>query len=222
VLEVVVNDRIYAVITADIVGSTEYYKANGKPLRPRLLEVLGKVNSLHADSLAVPFTITLGDEFQGLVASPADSPRIVHDLRLQLSPLKCRIGVGIGPIVSELAESTSQMEGLAFAMSREALDQASKAKSGVTRYRCEDASVEHTSNTISLLMDAIQGRWTQKQWEALRLYSELADVSKVAASIGVKPPSVEDRLRPTARREMEQALTLLSSCIGSCAGEKAL
>jgi len=209
-----VTDRVYAAITADIVGSTEYYKAHGKPLRPRLLEALEKVNARHVEALAVQFTITLGDEVQGLVTNPADSPRVVYDLRLQLSPLKCRVGVGIGSIVSDLAESTAQMEGQAFSHSREAIDAASRHKCGVTVYRVEDRLAEEMANVISSLIDAIQDRWTDKQWDSVRLYSELGDVSRVAAALGVKPPSVIDRLRPTARREIEEGLNLLSACLG--------
>lgn len=206
-------DGVYAAITADIVGSTEYYKANGKPLRPRLLEALDKVNRRHADALAVPFAITLGDECQGLVSYPADSPRVVYDLRLQLSPLKCRIGIGIGPIVSELAESTAQMEGLAFALSREALDKTKRAKVRATAYRVENGLVEKTANTIALLTDVIQSRWTGKQWEAVRLYAELGDLAKTGDALGLTLQSVDDRLRPTHWQDVEEALRCLGDVI---------
>lgn len=207
------TDRVYAAITADIVGSTEYYKANGKPLRPRLLEALAKVNARHAEALAVPFAITLGDEVQGLVSNPADAPRVVHDLRLQLSPLKCRVGVGIGPIVSELAESTAQMEGLAFGMSREALDAASSLKSGLTVYRTSDEHVESVANAMSLLVDAIQSRWTEKQWEAVRLHSELGDLSSVGKRLGVSAQGAEHRLRSTRWREIDKSVEALSDLL---------
>lgn len=209
------TDRVYAVITADIVGSTEYYKATGKPLRPILLDALARVNQRHQDDLAVPFSITLGDEFQGLVADVAKCPRVIHDLRLQLSPLKCRVGVGIGSIVSDIAESTTQMEGLAFSMSRDALGTAEKAKSGLTVYRVEDSMLERTANAMSLLIDVIQSRWTDKQWEAVRLHGELGGVLKAGLELGVKSPSVEDRLRPTSWREVEQGVDALSNLL-SC------
>lgn len=208
------TDRIYAAITADIVGSTEYYRANGKPLRPTLLETLEKVNLRHRDHLAVPFTITLGDEFQGLLAGASPSPQVIYDLRLQLSPLKCRVGVGVGSIVSGLAESTVQMEGQAFSLSREALDVAERHKSAATVYRATSKQIESAANGLWPLIDAVQSKWTAKQWEAVRLYAELKDVSRVAAILGVTSPSVEDRLRPTAWREIQAALSLLSDCLG--------
>ncbi len=208
------GDRVYAAITADIVGSTEYYKANGKPLRPRLLKALEKVSARHAGTLAVPFAITLGDEVQGLVADPADSPRVVYDLRLQLSPLKCRIGVGIGSIVSELAETTAQMEGLAFSLSREALDTAGSLKSGLTVYRASDERIENVANTVSLLMDVVQSRWTEKQWEAARLRSELVGLTNVARELGITYQAADYRLRQAHWRDIDSAVRSLAGVIG--------
>ena len=218
--EIGVADRVYAVITADIVGSTEYYKANGKPLRPRLLEALEKVNARHAEALAVRFTITLGDEVQGLVTNPADSPRVVYDLRLQLSPLKCRIGVGVGSIVSDLVESTAQMEGAAFSLSREALDATRMLKSGLTAYRAENKGVENAANAVMPLVDAVQSRWTDKQWEAVRLYSEHKDLAKAGHALGVALQSVDDRLRPTHWQDVEESLRCLGDVIArsGCSG----
>lgn len=208
------RDRVYAAITADIVGSTDFYKTNGKPLRPIFLDVLAEVNRLHAAQLAVPFTVTLGDEVQGLVSDPADSPHVAYDLRLQLSPLKCRIGVGIGSVVSDLAESTTQMEGQAFSMSREALGIAERPKPRQTVYRVEDRVLESTANAMMLLIDAIQGRWTVKQWEAVRLYRDYNDLSRAGDAIGLAPQSIDDRLRPTHWRDVDEALSELSRLIG--------
>lgn len=212
------TDRVYAVITTDIVGSTEYYKTNGKPLRPLLIEVLGEVNRRHADALAVPFTITLGDEFQGLLSDPGKCPRVIHDLRLLLSPLKCRVGVGIGPIVSELMQSTAQMEGLAFSMSRDALSAAEKAKSALTVYRSEDSTLDSTANAISLLIDAVQSRWTDKQWEAVRVHSRVKDLARVGEQLGMTMQGAEHRLRSTHWREVEQGIECLSASLSQSCG----
>ena len=207
------SDHVYAAITADIIGSTDFYKANGKPLRPRLLEALEKVNARHAEALAVRFTITLGDEVQGLVTNPADSPRVIHDLRLQLSPLKCRVGVGIGPIVSELAESTAQMEGASFSLSREALDATRAVKSRRTTYRADNTGLESVANAISLLIDAVQSRWTEKQWEAARLRSEVGQLAKIGGELGISWQAVDCRLHQAHWHDVEEAVASLGGLI---------
>ncbi len=204
--------HIYAAITADIVGSTEYYQRTGEPLRPRLLEALGHVNTHHRDGLVVPFAITLGDEFQGL-ALPGACPRVIYDLRLALSPLKCRVGVGISTIVSEIAESTSLMEGPAFSLSREALNSAGGRKGRLTVYRADDPAAESAANTVSMLIDIIQSGWTDKQWEAVRLYDELGEQAAVGARLGASRQAAEDRLRRTNRAQIEDALGFLAATL---------
>jgi hypothetical protein len=204
--------RVYAAITADIVGSTEYYQRAGEPLRPRLLEALEHVNTRHRDALVVPFTITLGDECQCL-ALPSACPRVVYDLRLALSPLKCRVGVGISTVVSEIAESTSLMEGPAFSLSRDALNAAGGRKRRLTVYRADDPAVENVANTVSTLIDIIQSGWTDKQWEAVRLYDELGEQAAVAKRLGISPPAVKHRLAATCACDVEESVESLRSML---------
>lgn len=204
--------RIYAAITADIVGSTEYYQRTGEPLRPRLLEALEHVNTHHREDLVVPFTITLGDECQGL-AIPSACPRVIYDLRLALSPLKCRVGVGISTVVSEIAESTALMEGQAFSFSRDALTAAGGRKGRLTVYRADDPAVENAANTVSMLVDIIQSGWTDKQWEAVRLYDELGEQAAVAKRLGISRPAVKHRLAATRARDVEESVESLRSML---------
>lgn len=66
--------RIYAAVTVDIVESTKIYEETGQPIRPKLLEVMSLINERFHDDLAVPFSITLGDEFQGLLRNVSACP----------------------------------------------------------------------------------------------------------------------------------------------------
>ncbi len=206
-------DHIYAAITADIVGSTEYYKTKGSPLRPQLLDALAQVNSSHSAVLAVPFGLTLGDEFQGLLSEPAKAPRVVCDLRLLLSPIRIRVGVGLGSIVSDMAATTAHMEGQAFSYAREAIEIAGRGKSGGTVYKADDRRVEKAANGMTVLIDAVQSRWTPKQWEAVRLYLRHKDLSSVGEQLGISPQGVEHRLRSTRWRDIERGVDVLADLI---------
>jgi hypothetical protein len=211
------NTHIYAAITADIVGSTQYYEATGKPMRPRLLEALERVNRKHHADLAVPFTITLGDEFQCLALSPSECPHIINDIRLELYPLRCRAGVGIGTVVSELVNSSAEMEGVAFAFSREALDMAKHSRDKLTLYRTSDERLQMIANTVSGLIDVIQGEWSDKQWEAVKLYTELGDMAKVGNALGIRKQSVDDRLKSAYWQKVAEAMDYLAELLDNSA-----
>ena len=204
------SKQLYAAITADIVGSTAVYGETGRPIRPKLLEVLDALNCRFRDELAVPLRITLGDEFQGLAKKPSACPRIIYDARLHLSPLRCRFGVGIGMVVSGLADTTLEMEGPAFSLSREALEVAKKQKGRLTVYRTEDRILEEAANTVSILIDIVQSAWTSKQWEAVRSYTASGDLAAAGADLGITPQAVSDRLRMTHWREIADASHSLS------------
>lgn len=212
------NTHIYAAITADIVGSTQYYEVTGKPMRPKLLETLERVNRKHQADLVVPFTITLGDEFQCLALSPSKCPHIINDLRLELHSLRCRAGVGVGTVVSEPAESSAEMEGLAFAFSREALDAAKHSRDKLTLYRANDERLQMIANTVSGLIDVIQSGWSDKQWEAVKLYTELADLTRMGSKLGITPQGARRRLMIAHWSEVIEAIDYLGELLRASHG----
>lgn len=207
------DQRVYAALTVDIVSSTQVYEATGRPLRPILLKVTSAINEQFGEFLAVPFGITLGDEFQGLVKQPAACPRIIHHLRLLLRPLECRIGIGIGEIASPLAASTSEMEGPAFSRSREGVEKARNTNRH-TIYESGIDALDIAANTISLLIDVIQAEWTTKQWEAVRAYTTHSNLARAGRELGITAQGVDRRLQSTHWREIAEAVESLSILIG--------
>lgn len=206
------DQGVYAAVTVDIVSSTQVYEATGQPLRPTLLKVTSAINERFGTCLAVPFGITLGDEFQGLVKEPAVCPRIIHHLRLLLHPLKCRVGVGMGEIASPLAASTSEMEGPAFSRSRAALEKARNTN----RHTVYDSGIEAldvAANTISQLIDLTQSEWTSKQWMAVRAYAIHGNLARAGEELGISPQGVDRRLGATHWREVAEAVESLSFLI---------
>ena len=203
------SKQIYAAVTVDIIGSTAMYESTGEPIRARLLTVLESINRRFEDYLAVPFGITLGDEFQGLVRDVRATPYIIYHIRAELIPLRCREGVGIGPVASGLVSSTRDMEGPAFSMSRNALDETKERKNRFTLYRMDDKLLQEAANAIAMLVDTIQGSWTEKQWQALRAYLEYGSWPRVAEALQITRQGVVRRIKPTHWQEVHEAISSL-------------
>ena len=202
----------YAAVTVDIIGSTRIYEETGQLIRPRLLEVIDFANERFREDLAVPFSITLGDEFQGLMRNVAVCPWTIMRIRLQLHPLKCRVGVGIGTVAGELAAATREMEGSAFTMSRNALDEA-KQQGRLTVYQTDDEAITQTANAISMLIDVIQNKWTDKQWEAVRAFDEYQGLTRAGEALGQTPQTMRDRLQRTDWQEVLEAVNALEAVL---------
>ena len=70
---------------ADIIGSS---KRNGKSLMNDFKAAVAYVNKKNNQHILSPMTITLGDEFQGVVKSPQSALRILLDMEIYVMSLK--------------------------------------------------------------------------------------------------------------------------------------
>lgn len=209
--------ELYAAVTIDVVGSTAIYEETAEPLRPKLQRAIDLVNDRFCEQFAVPMSVILGDECQGLLRDVSACPMVVNEVRLHVAPIRCRAGVGVGEVVSEIKPTTAEMEGAAFALSRDALEQGKRSKRALTVYRLPDPRIQQAANAMHALIDVVQKRWTQKQWEAVRLYAETGDMAEVGRRLGLTPQAVQHRLRSTAWAEVDAAVAAVSSLLAGSA-----
>jgi len=112
-----VGNPIYAAIIGDIIGSRSL--SNRKEVQHELCDCLTRVNEKYADRVVSAFTITQGDEFQGLVAISTEVMKIVEYIEMTMHPVRIRFGVGIGSIETEIDPVFPQhSDGTAFHSAR--------------------------------------------------------------------------------------------------------
>ena len=88
-----------------------------------LAMVLQQVNQRYAGVLASRFTITLGDEFQGVLKEADGFLRILDEITFALKPIKLRFGIGVGELTTRLDPLTSiGADGPAYWKAREAIE----------------------------------------------------------------------------------------------------
>ena len=73
------------IVMADVIGSS---KRNGKTLMNALKAGVTYVNKKDKQFILSPMTITLGDEFQGVVKNPHAALQIILDMEMYLISLK--------------------------------------------------------------------------------------------------------------------------------------
>jgi len=145
----------YTVITGDLVKSreiSERYKVQIK-----LQKVLNAVNKKFRDDIVVNFSITLGDEFQGLLYTPEKSFDIIKEIQREIYPVRISFGVGSGTISTKIAKKTTEMDGECFRKSREALLEAKKLKQEIIYNTGTD--IDLSVNTILRLIYSIKSDW---------------------------------------------------------------
>ncbi len=117
-------------LIADIIKSREIPRRSEfqKGLGEKLKTLSGRGNIIS------PYTITLGDEFQSLYGSTRGVLQDIMEILLFLHPVKLRVSLGIGELNTDInSESALGMDGPAFHMAREGLEELKKTDRSIVQ-----------------------------------------------------------------------------------------
>lgn len=190
-----------------------------------LQAVLQQINQRHHASLASHFTITLGDEFQGLFKASKGLLYTLDEISFALRPIRLRFGIGVGSLTTELDPSKSiGADGPAYWKAREAIDFAHKNNDygRANIHLCvqqPDESVRLINQILKLTALQVSG-WRDSQVEVYRviLDEKIMDPDeinhqKIADKLGILTSSLTRRFESSgikrymsACREAELAL----------------
>ncbi len=186
---------MYCVITADINRSRDI--KDREALQERMQKAIALINEQFTEQILVPFTITLGDEWQGLLKSLAKSYEIVATFRDALEGVSVSYGIGEGAIATPLLARTSEMDGEAFHKSREALDTAKQNHHEVV-FATRDERTDLLLNATCSLLETIRANWTERQREKIMAYKKYGTETKVAEVLGVTQGDIHQAIRAGA------------------------
>jgi len=192
-----------AVLTADIIHSTRYTKAERQRIDRVLMKAFTEVNRVYPRALQTKpaFRVTAGDEFQCVFADVPESFNILTYLRCVCAtsglkpPLTFRASIGVGSISVSGKTSPYEEDGEAFVRSRRGLEQLEKEKRTrwtkiITGNQDADAAID----VILLLLDKMQQDWTVPQWEAVKWILAGQTREQVSKKLKVAHQNVTKRL----------------------------
>lgn len=192
------------VITADVIGSKKYGK-----LQYNLMESLNKLKKHPA--IIVPFSISRGDEIQGVLDGWLKAPEIIRNLKYTCRPMNLRIGIGFGSEEEEnIRPSSWEMNGPAFYHARSALEELDRQKGYYSIIKSGISDFDNFINCIMLLVDTIQNKWTDKQWEAVQVYEEKGTYEEAAKFLNISMQNVEKRCKAANWKQLKRAETILA------------
>ena len=197
----------------DISASRDLEADERRAVQERLGDFLDRLNRELGEAVLAEFTITVGDEFQGLLVRPGTVPELMWRLRDRLPELRFWTGIGFGGLDTELEERAIGMDGPAFHRARQALELAHEQglHGGVFSGFGED---DRVLGGLSRLLDWQRQRLTDAQREAIRHVRGGATQTEAAGEIGVTRQAVSKRLAAAgwrAYRDGEESLRSLLS-----------
>lgn len=192
----------YIAIIGDIKNSKNIKERN--IFQKKLAEVLNKVNEIYFDSISSKFTITLGDEFQGLLHSGQNLMEIIYYIKKEIYPVKIRFGIGVGEISTLInPEISIGADGPGYYKARESIEylkllESKKEKSlSDIQIRIDGDNIlqESSLNTILKLMYSIEICWTKKQREVVNyILFEKVNQTKASQYFHVTPSNIQQIL----------------------------
>ncbi|MBW6473130.1 MAG: SatD family protein [Anaerolineaceae bacterium] len=207
-------NNTYVAIIADIKGSKAI--ENREIIQEKLKMTLHNVNNKYSTYIGSKFTITLGDEFQGLLFNGEQILPIISEIEQEMYPISIRYGVGIGEITTHIdPEIAIGADGPGYYKAREALEylkQTEKKKqAGRANIRIEAVGKRQPSmeliNSIFSLLTAIKDSWTERQRETIwNMLNYQDSQNEVAERLGITQPSVQKNLVKGSYYEYKDAL----------------
>lgn len=199
---------MYLALIADVIDSKMVQERFD--LQKQLEKTLQTMNELFGEFIASNFTLTLGDEFQGLLKVDAPVFQIIDTLRSELTPTQLRFGIGLGEIVTDIDPLQSiGADGPAYWNARAAINLVhQKNDYGNTQiyFSSGNDSKDLLVNALIASGEAIRSGWRGSQEEILLdllkrfVYSENFSQQDLAQSLDINPSALSKRLKSSSIR----------------------
>ncbi|MGY2704136.1 MULTISPECIES: transposase [unclassified Nocardioides] len=160
-----------------------------------------------------PFEQTVGDEFQGVLDSPAALPSVVETL---LRHSTWHVGIGVGPVEEPLPAHARAGRGPAYLHARAAVT-AAKSSPWHLRVLGDDPGTR-ALETVLWLWASVLARRTARGWEVADLVADGLSYEETAHRLGITPSAVSQRAAAAgiveSRRARELATDLTARLLG--------
>ena len=221
----------YIAIIGDMIDSKDI--ANRFEGQQQLKACLDKLNKKYQAVLASKFSITLGDEFQGLLMAEAPLFQMIDEINQSMEGINLRFGIGLGKILTDINPEVSLgADGPAYWYAREAINHIhQKNDYGNTQLavRMDEKEGEEVINSLLAASEAIKASWRDSQKVLLQtllelgIYEERFEQQALAQALQLNSSALSKRLKSSSikvyLRARNTALKLLqTSCCDVEAG----
>jgi len=188
-----------------------------------LIEVLRKVNIKYGDVIASNFTLTVGNEFQGILSEGTSVMEIIDWIRISMGKTGLLFGIGIGEIETRISKLSIGVDGPAYWNAREAIqavhDDDDYGKTNILICADENRNLVQMMNETLRLCGYVESRWRETQREVVEksilLHGHDSSVKQIdlAKDMGLTTQALNQRIQSSGyynyirtRKELAQLL----------------
>lgn len=203
------SEKVYAVLTGDIVKSRELSAAQSRALQLRLKSAAAEFESVFPNTLAGGLGITRGDGWQVALQKPELALRLALYLRAVVrSEFKTdtRVSVGIGPVDRLETENIVESTGPAFERSGHGLESMSAKRCLSCRAGELMSRVESAESLLVEWADLLMSSASEKQAPLLSLALLEHKQAQIAQMTGNVQSTVSEGLAAAGWNEVRDVL----------------
>lgn len=181
----------YLAIKIDIVRSRKV--ADRQKLQEQLFHAADQANDLFTPAIAAQFTVTHGDEVQGLLCGNQTHKAlaICEHFVDALAPQRVRFGVGLGDLATQLQPHAIGMDGEAWYLASDAIGEAHRQRKVFVMKGPYPTA--HINAMVDYLLTH-RSLWSENQREAVQYLGRLGSQQLVAMALGISQAAVSKRL----------------------------
>lgn len=164
------GNSMYFAIIGNLINSKDI--PDYQSVDEKLKEVFIEVNEKYSREIALHFSLTTQNEFQGLLSGGFRILEIIDWIRIKMEPVDIRFGIGIGEIDRKIDSPLSDaIDGPAFWNAREAIIELNQSddygKTKILIMSDENKQITRIMNENLRLCDYIESRWRETQKEVV-------------------------------------------------------
>jgi hypothetical protein len=181
-------------LIADMVKSRGVSSAERPLVQEQFQALVVDLNRRFARTLLSRFVITLGDEFQGLLASASPIPDLLWHLEEQFSERELRVGIGFGVLYTPFHKYALNVDGPALHSARTAIETAKRKKllGGVFN---GFGQLDDVLNGLARILWFHRSRLTHQQRKILDLLHQGLSQTEIAKQLRVSPQNISKHVR---------------------------
>lgn len=207
-----VDDTLYVALIGDIRGSREL--ENRSEVQKEFKQVIDSLNEhIPTRSIASPFTVTTGDEFQVLLTDATAAVDAAVSASDRFHPVRLRFGVGRGGIETEVNPNQAiGMDGPCFHLARTAINSA-RSDGAWIRVGGWSQELDGQINSLFDLVQCVREDWTDRQAQFAHALKQEGVQKHVADRYDVSKSTVSESLSAGHVKEVRKAENALAELL---------
>jgi hypothetical protein len=186
------SDESYTAVIGDMLASRALQGRQRLRVQTEFNDFVALMNRRYKAALVSEFAITLGDEFQCILADPTVLPDIIWDISRADRFPQLRLGIGFGRIDTLIPRQAINLDGPALHNARTAIEKAKSDKLLGGVFHGFGDTIDTVANGIARLLRFHISKRSETQLRVLDLLRSGHTQIEIAKKIGRTPQAVSD------------------------------